>query len=596
VTGRGSAGLLLPPAVVLAVAVVFSVGLHVPAYVGLGLLKVLLEEPPSAATTAMEVEIVESRPTAPTDEEPPAEAEAEPLDEPPEPLEPEREPLRLARREPEPEPEVRRPEPEPEPTPADQVEMPALRPQPPPPEERSLTSVDQQSQDPDVPPPEDAQYLADQNNRVEEETLARLRNPNMNDPDPQAASPSEPVPPSEDEGDSADEEMAELQDVEGSDERNPTPEETRTPPPPRETRQASRSRTPATSEAARGDGRRGGAQGEGRPREAASGGRRARGGGESVPTREVVVSDGTGTWRMRVPDPEAVAGEGEGEGGGPAIAGRGSGTEGEGTGDGRAGRSRRRARGGTAGGRGAPNLRMSWTQFASVYGEEELERERELRLEQRRSESRGAQRRRHWQRFRAALEHHDVRVRPGNQTALNARADPFAGYIARMHNSRIHPRFAGDYLTHLPPSVEAAFQANPSMHTKLEIGIDPQGRVAHISVIGTSGDLMFDLGAFEAIMRSQPFEATPENIRSPDGIAYMHWSFYRNHRQCGTFNAQAFILADAPRPRGERESADTVMDRGTVFGGRERERTPTDDAPAPEETAAPPPDAIDGPE
>lgn len=590
-SGRSSAGLLLPPAVVLAAAVVFSVGLHVPAYVGLGMLKVLLEEAPAPAAP-MEVEIVDSRPVPPTADEP-ADDPA-PIDERDD-EEPER--PRLARAEPEPEPEPQRaePEPEPEPVEADQVEMPQLRPPPPPPEERELVRVEQHAQNPDEPPPEDAQHAAEQNNRVEEETLARIRNPNMNDPEPQAATPTEALPPAEDEGDSAEEEVAELQEVEGSDERDPTREEIRTPPPPRPTRAPSRSRTPAVAEAARGDGRRGASEGDGRPQEAAGGGRTARGGGESVPTREVVVSDGLGTWRMRVPDPDAVAGEGEGEGGGPAVAGRGTGTEGEGSGAGRAGRSRRRARGGSAGGRGAPNLRMSWTQFASVYGEEELERERELRLEQRRSESRGAARQRHWQQFRAAMEHHDVRVRPGNQTALNARMDPFATYIARMHNARIHPRFAGDYLHHVPPSVAQTFQANPNMHTKLEIGIDAEGRVAHISVIGTSGDLMFDLGAFEAIMRSQPFEATPANIRSPDGLVYLHWSFYRNQRQCGTFNARGFILSTAPdRDRGD--DADPVMDRGTVFGGREPEPAPPEDSAGDDDTAAPPPEAIDGPE
>ncbi|MEQ8891741.1 MAG: hypothetical protein RID93_29130, partial [Sandaracinaceae bacterium] len=201
-SGRSSAGLLLPPAVVLAAAVVFSVGLHVPAYVGLGMLKVLLEEAPAPAAP-MEVEIVDSRPVPPTADEP--SDDPAPIDERDD-EEPER--PRLARAEPEPEPEPQRaePEPEPEPVEADQVEMPQLRPPPPPPEERELVRVEQHAQNPDEPPPEDAQHAAEQNNRVEEETLARIRNPNMNDPEPQAATPTEALPPAEDEGDSAEEE------------------------------------------------------------------------------------------------------------------------------------------------------------------------------------------------------------------------------------------------------------------------------------------------------------------------------------------------------------------------------------------------------
>ena len=38
-------------------------------------------------------------------------------------------------------------------------------------------------------------------------------------------------------------------------------------------------------------------------------------------------------------------------------------------------------------------------------------------------------------RVQAALENFIPEVRPGNQTALNTRAAPFAAYIARMHRS-----------------------------------------------------------------------------------------------------------------------------------------------------------------
>src|SRR5690606_37726053 len=187
--------------------------------------------------------------------------------------------------------------------------------------------------------------------------------------------------------------------------------------------------TPQASQAARGDGRSGAAERPAPPSQAAGGGRRAQGGGARRPTREVIVSDGTGSFRVRVPN-ERPEGEGEGEGGGVATAGPGRGREGEGRAAGAAGRGRRRARGGGAQGAGAPDLRMSWTQFASLYGEEELRREREAYLEQRRSRARGESRQQRWERFRAAIENYDVHVRPGNQTALNTRADPFAAYIA----------------------------------------------------------------------------------------------------------------------------------------------------------------------
>lgn len=529
----------LPPTAVLVIALIVSYGLHVPVYVGLGALKVLLERPALDVPSAMEVEFVSP------DEAPEESAEVDERlpDEAPRALDDEEEEEERRARvqdtpeaveEPPPLPSLTQPR-------AQRQEM----------SERA-TSVEHRSRDPNVDPPPEAQHLAEENSRVEEETLARIRNLHRNDENPEPAAPEEPPPDSAEEGDSADETMAELQDQEGSDERDPTTEETRLPPD--ETpRTPSRSRTPAVAEAARGDRRGGAARGAESPREVAGGGRRTQGGGE-VQMREVIVSDGTGSYVVRVPvRPE---GTGDGEGGGEAVVGLGRGLRGEGRADGREGRGRRRARGGSARGRGAPNLRVSWTSFTSLYGEEELERERQLRLEQRRSTSRGASRAERWRRFRAAIESYDVRVRPGNQTALNTRADPFASYIAAMHR-RIHPRFAQGFLSRMPSTVAEAFRANPNMHTRLELGVDAQGSVHHVTVVATSGDTLFDLGAFEAVMGAQPFPVPPDAIQSPDGLVYLQWGFFRNHRQCGTFNARPYILADAPRPREREESSDT---------------------------------------
>ncbi len=528
----------LPPVVVLTIALIASWALHVPVYVGLGLLSKMLEqESPAIAAPPMEIEIIstenpDSPPPGAEDEEPPPD-----------------EPERIAEPEPEPEPElVSAPEPPSRPPTIPQIAATAPPPPPPPPPPpANLRSVEHRSQNPDVEPPPDAQHLAEENSRVEEEMMARIRNPNLNDPDPQPASPTEAsTDPAE--GDSAEERMAELRESEGTDAREPTPEETRQPPRP-PTRRPSTSPTPSVSEAAPGDGRRGGAEEAAPPRRAAGGGARTRGGGEASGMTEIVVNDGNGSFTVRVR--RRPEGEGDGDEGGERLAGRGAADEGEGRAAGRAGRGRRRARGGSARGRGTPNLRLSWTDFASIYGEDELERERDLAIAQRRSRTRGASRQETWRRFRAAIENYDVRVRPGNQTALNTRADPFASYIAAMHR-RIHPRFALGYLTNVPSTVDESFRGNPNMHANLELGIDAEGRVDHVSVVSTSGDILFDLGAFESVMGAQPFPAPPSQIRSPDGLVYMQWAFYRNQRQCGTFNARAFILANAPSRRERR--------------------------------------------
>ncbi|HEY8428903.1 MAG TPA: hypothetical protein VIL20_11035 [Sandaracinaceae bacterium] len=543
------------------VALAGSLAIHVPAYVGLGLLESLLEDEPVAAEASVELEIVEPQATAPVSEaSTPAPGE-----------DPEHDGVAIAReRERElerdvPQEQERRARREPERAP-----LPTPRPvEPPPDPARRRTSVAHRSRDPSVAPPEDARYLAEENSRVEEETLARVRSAQADEPDPSPAAARERVE-SEDEGDSAEQASADLHDAQGSNERNPTPEEARLPPERPREHEASRSPTPQASQAARGDERAGSAPGASPPSHAAGGGRRTQG-GAARSEREVIVSDGTGTFRVRVPNPRPE-GEGEGEGGDVASIGPGRGHAGEGRAAGAAGRGRHHAQGGGAAGAGAPDLRMSWTQFASLYGEEELRRQREAYLEQRRSRTRGSSHQQRWERFRAALEHYDVSVRPGNQTALNTRADPFAAYIASMHR-RIHRRFAEDFLVRPPPTVAAVLATNPDMHTKLEIAIDANGRVARIGVVATSGDILFDYGAYNSVMTAQPFEATPEAIRSPDGLVYLHWSFYANERRCGTMNAEAYILARAP----EGPARDLpVPNAGSIFRPSPEERETPD--------------------
>lgn len=512
---RISARWLLPPGLVaFCVAIAASIALHVPAYVGLWLLDIYFTRPPPPLERAepVEMELVEQAEPVPEPEE-----EAEPSEE-----EEER---------PAPVVENERPEPRREPR-----EIPAVVAPPPPvaqPQPMNRTSVAHRSRDPNVAPPEDAQYLAEENSRVEQETMANVRSPNADDPDPQPSAPEEPLPDSEQEGDAEEEEIANVVDTEGAQVRDRDE-------PRDDSEETSESLTPREARAA--------SSGQSQP----SGGRSASGGGERRET-EIVVRDSTGTFRVRVA--ERPEGEGAGEEGGIARAGEGRGRRGAGEGSGRAGR-----------GRGRPQLRMSWADFTTVYGEEELEQQRALAIERRRGRARGASREERWQRFRAAIENYDVRVRPGNQTALNTRADPFAAYVARMHRG-IHVHFADSFLHNLPSTVAASFTANPDMHTRLEIAIGPDGSVANIGVAATSGDLLFDFGAYNSVMSAAPFGPTPENIRSPDGLVYVHWGFYRNQRQCGTFNARMFILAGAP-PGSSPPPASSLLGPAQVFDDR----------------------------
>ena len=108
-------------------------------------------------------------------------------------------------------------------------------------------------------------------------------------------------------------------------------------------------------------------------------------------------------------------------------------------------------------------------------GEEELAQERQARLEERRSRARGAGHRARFEQFRAALENYVSEVRPGNQTALDAAASPFATFLSDMHR-RIHGQFADRYLASLPMDAPEG-QNDPTLATTLEIAVNPDGTV-----------------------------------------------------------------------------------------------------------------------
>ena len=152
------------------------------------------------------------------------------------------------------------------------------------------------------------------------------------------------------------------------------------------------------------------------------------------------------------------------------------------------------------------------------------------------------------------------RVKPGNQTALNAAASPFAAYLAEMHRS-IHREFAMRFLPSLPV-VGGAF-ADPSLVTRLEIIVNNDGSLHQVGVVRTSGFTPFDYGAWNAVTRAAPFPQPPKRILSGDGRVYLRWDFYNNERQCGTFNAEPFIL---PNPGGDPKPSPggPLHDRGTI--------------------------------
>ncbi len=208
---------------------------------------------------------------------------------------------------------------------------------------------------------------------------------------------------------------------------------------------------------------------------------------------------------------------------------------------------------GRAGKRGKSGIKtdLAFDDYERIVGADKVEEELAM------GRKRMSKKRGRWERkmdvMRSALENFTPEVRTGNQTALKTRAAPFAVFIARMHR-KIHPLWAFGFLEDMNDKAANHPMNNWELRTKLEIVINGDGTVHKVNILHHSGLLEFDVAAIDVVMTAAPYQAPPKKILSPDGRAYMHWGFYRNYRQCGTFNAQPFILSEAP------EESDGGMD------------------------------------
>ncbi|MEM9069144.1 MAG: hypothetical protein AAGE52_11590 [Myxococcota bacterium] len=524
-------------------AVVASLAVHLPVWGVLGELSKWFQEKADDAQAAAP-EDVEISFVVDTPEEPEDEFEASDVNAAPDFIAPEVEQTRR-RRVPRPEQDEEEEEEEAE---EERAELALV--QPPPADAMNRQAVQQRSSDPTVEAPEDARYLAEENNRVEEETVARITSYSQDAPEVEAGEPLEESN-VEEEGNADEELVAEHREMEGAEERFATEDEANM------ERPEEASDEPLPNVTARGSAeQRAGDGGDEPAAEAAQAAQTANAGGVRYETVEI--SDGNGTFRIRRPIP---AGEGGGASGGEARQAQRGRDRQEGAGArGRSGRGRGQ-------GSNGPDLRVSWNQFENIVGREVLEEERERYVRERLSKQRGrgAERQRRWADFRAAIENYVSDVRPGNQTALNAAASPFANYIAAIHR-RFHRQFAGRFIGNLPGGAGNPFN-DQSLRTKLEIVFNGDGSIHRVGVVRTSGLLPFDYGAYNAVMSGQPYPAPPESIKSGNGKVYLHWSFHRNHRQCGTFNAEPYIL---PNPPGSptRERRGPFDDReGPAWGG-----------------------------
>jgi TonB family protein len=187
-------------------------------------------------------------------------------------------------------------------------------------------------------------------------------------------------------------------------------------------------------------------------------------------------------------------------------------------------------------------LNLDHRDYDRIFGEQAAQERRRARSAPSSNKGGGSKR---WSRVRSALENFIPEVQPGNQTALGTRADPFALYIARMHRS-IHKLWGFGFLEDLSREPATHRLNNTELWTMVEIVVSPSGEVEKATIVKPSGELAFDSVALDTVFSGGPYPPTPNAIRSANGRAYLHWRFHRNHRQCGTFGVDPYILTTPP--------------------------------------------------
>jgi len=218
-----------------------------------------------------------------------------------------------------------------------------------------------------------------------------------------------------------------------------------------------------------------------------------------------------------------------------------------------------------AGKRGAPgiNTPLAFNDYERIIGKEKVDEERQI------SARKMSAKKGRWERkldaVKSSLENFVPDVQVGNQTALKTRAHPFALYIARMHR-RIHELWGFGFLEQLDDKGANHPLNKPDLWTNLEVSVNIDGTVHKVTIAKTSGSTEFDVAAVDTVLSSAPFETTPEAIRSVNGKIYLRWGFYRNWRQCGTFNVEPYILTSVPSDDGTQTDSDLVRNTAKLPG------------------------------
>lgn len=368
----------------------------------------------------------------------------------------------------------------------------------------------------------DAELIADEANRVKEQTQARITSTDQNDPNPtpggQHAGPS-PAP-----GNAEDTKVAQSEDREGNPDQAPDPippnPATETKPAQSENKPEPPAPAPAAAAAAK-------------PAQSAIKGQQAKPASEATPEAMTSASGSDAVQRAKQAQAEQKRKKARKKRLPPAKPDPNAPSLGLGS---------------SALSHNGVNLGLTPKQAFQAIGRDRMALEKRLDSERRKSAHRGSWKSLGIEKWRSAIENYVPSVRPGNQTALNTARVPFASYLNTIHN-RLHPIFADSFLGSLDSLAGTHPMNRPDIKTHLEIVLSQQdGRVVRMGVTRTSGVTAFDIASLESVQRASPYGAPPKEIISPDGNVYFHWEFHRNpYYACSTYFARPYILKSQPK-------------------------------------------------
>lgn len=151
-------------------------------------------------------------------------------------------------------------------------------------------------------------------------------------------------------------------------------------------------------------------------------------------------------------------------------------------------------------------------------------------------------------RYEAAYNPDGPVIKQGEQGNSLAHQKDVAEYLALMHKE-IHRLWAHDYLLRLDTVFRRPGSRlnNPDLEAVAEITLNARGEVVDVRMVKSSGITEYDNEAIHVAWNSSPKVPIPDEMRSNNGKGYIHWTFWRDARQCGVFGVKVFKYEGSKR-------------------------------------------------